>query len=253
MIKNILFLLLAFTTLSCDIIPRPTIIRTDSISNLYANGKYLEAKQGCEILLGYKQTRIFANELLGLMEMNEQNYEDARNYLEAAVKLNPNKAENHLFLGITHFKIKELSVAEKYLQTAASMDSTDYRPFFYLGRLQASSYRMEEAEQSYDKAIALTDKYPESKETVARVYEFRALLFKSMKRFRETIADYTSIIKLLPDDSHTYYLRGLIYFALGDPEKACQDYRMAAETGSKEAQSLMGTCYDARTYEERIM
>lgn len=257
MTQNILFLLLALTILACGRVPKNDQITTkaeeDSIFTLYAKGKNHEAKQACKKLLAQSNTDVFANQMLGMIELGLENYEDARKYLEIAIKLNPQNIQSHLSLGRTCLKLKDLSTAEKHLRFVAKADTLDYAPFLYLGQLQAGSHRMEEAEQSYNKAVVLVNKYTKNNILKAHVYRHQAMLFKDLKRYHEAIATYNTLIELVPEDGYYYYLRGLIYFALNQPSKACHDYRMAAIYGSKNAKSLLGTCFDDRIPETRIM
>ncbi|MCS6795722.1 MAG: tetratricopeptide repeat protein [Raineya sp.] len=71
-------------------------------------------------------------------------------------------------------------------------------------------------------------------EYLAKAYRFRGLAKFEKNNFDEAIEDFTTSLKY--DNSYlTLYNRANAYIRLGERDKACEDYRKAAERGLSEA------------------
>lgn len=73
--------------------------------------------------------------------------------------------------------------------------------------------------ENYEKAIKLAPNNPKG-------YEYRASLFKRNKKYKEAIADYTTLIRLLPKANY-YLQRANIYFDLANYQGAINDLSKA--------------------------
>ena len=55
--------------------------------------------------------------------------------------------------------------------------------------------------------------------------ERRAFAYKSLKKFKEAIDDYSKVIEKTPKDLEAYRRRATAYVQAGDSQKAASDYQ----------------------------
>ncbi|HLN53807.1 MAG TPA: tetratricopeptide repeat protein [Lentimicrobium sp.] len=105
--------------------------------------------------------------------------------------------------------------------------------YFYLGNYHDVRSEDDEALKNYDLAISRNKKY-------LLAYNNRAILLGKHGNLNEAIQDLTKAINLKPDYAEAWYNRGVAYYQMQQNEKACHDWRRAAELGFKEANIVMG-------------
>jgi tetratricopeptide (TPR) repeat protein len=123
---------------------------------------------------------------LALIE-EESNLQKARELLERAIQLDPNRGAAHGVLGRVCQKMKEPALAEQHYRRALEVDPTDYWATLYLANLLGTLKRNQEAEQVYKSAIQL-------RPDLAGSYEFFARFLVSIGK----IAEATEVRALIP-------------------------------------------------------
>ena len=63
-------------------------------------------------------------------------------------------------------------------------------------------------------------------------------LFRSLDR-KAALKNFDAAIKLDPNNSSAYYLRGLSFFRLGNKERTLKDIKFSANLGYEKAQNLL--------------
>jgi len=84
-----------------------------------------------------------------------------------------------------------------------------------------------------DKALQLLDSIIAANPEGVDAYSSRAFVNLKLTRYKQAIADFSTIIGLQPDDSAAYLSRGLVYDQLHDTGRAAEDYRHACSLGDK--------------------
>jgi len=123
---------------------------------------------------------------LALIE-EKSNLEKARELLERAIQLDPNRGAAHGVLGRICQKMKEPALAEQHYRRALEVDPTDYWATLYLANLLGTLKRNQEAEQVYKSAI-------EMRPDLASSYEFFARFLMSIDK----VAEATEVRALIP-------------------------------------------------------
>lgn len=78
-------------------------------------------------------------------------------------------------------------------------------------------------EQNYEAAITAFNEFLNEKGNHADALFFRALAFRKVGRFHESINDFTNMLTKLPDEASLYSERGVSYYHLKEYNKAVED------------------------------
>ena len=109
---------------------------------------------------------------------NKTNPRRARELLERAIQLDPNRASAHGLLGFIYQKMKEPNPAERHLRRALELDPKDYWASLYLATLLGTLKRNSEAEQAYRNATQM-------RPDLEVGFEFFARFLESIGKFAE--------------------------------------------------------------------
>ena len=99
--------------------------------------------------------------------------------------------------------------------------------------LRYSKY--EEAEETLTKAI----KYDKNN---YEAYYYRGCAKINSKKYKESIADLEKAVELKPDYADAYFNMGRVYFILHDDDKACENYKLAAQYGRPNLEDYLRRC-----------
>jgi tetratricopeptide (TPR) repeat protein len=153
---------------------------------------------------------------------------DAYNYLEKALKLDPNLTMAHASIGMAYFREGKVDEAHASLERAVAGDSKNYLAHYYYAFTllhanpdgpQAGSYSPEvitKIREHLQKAIALRPDFPES---------YNLLAFLSLitgQGVDESIASMKHLLSLSPGNQNHIYMLGQLYLRK-------EDYQMARE------------------------
>lgn len=103
----------------------------------------------------------------------------------------------------------------------------DYNKYLYYGRVFFHQGKYREAVNEYKKAEKI---HPGSKDAILN----QALLYKNMRLYRDSIAEYERLLKIKPD-SVIYKNLGEIYLLAGEPLDALNAFNTALKLGKKDA------------------
>ena len=78
----------------------------------------------------------------------------------------------------------------------------------------------------FDKAISLSY-LPINKERLVEAYELRGGAKRFLRRYLESISDYSKAIELDPKNSYLYFGRGMSYEYLNQNEEALKNFQMS--------------------------
>lgn len=120
------------------------------------------------------------------------------------------------------------------LLKAREKNNENYEIDFKLGECWAKKGDLKEAKKYFRFATGSDPNNPEAFYQLAGVYV-------ALKKYKNAIDVYEKVISLEPKSGNAYLNRGTCYARERDMEKACEDWKKAAELGSQEAETLVAS------------
>ncbi|BEI87724.1 uncharacterized protein CcaverHIS019_0104420 [Cutaneotrichosporon cavernicola] len=133
----------------------------------------------------------------------------------------------YLFIGMSYLQLSLSDLAEEYLATAASYDSTD--PLL-LNELGVAAYNREDylsAIEYFEAALGGAAKMQGSSEPWAATHNNMGHALRNLGRYDEAKKHYATAIRLNPTDATAYASQGMISQFLGDVRGAIKLYHQA--------------------------
>lgn len=136
---------------------------------------------------------------------------------QSAVELNPEYFDAYMQLGIL-MSVAKNPLAVEYFNTALKIEPKSIEALYGMGKFLQNAGEYENALKAYDKLLALS---PENQDAV---FNTGAIYFEQ-KKYDLAIKKFESIIQRDENFFRGYYGRGRCYEALGEKQKAIDDYR----------------------------
>ena len=95
--------------------------------------------------------------------------------------------------------------------------------------------KFDEAEETLTKAIRY-DKHN------FEAYYYRGCAKVNAKKYQEAIADFEKAIELKPDYADAYFNLGRTYYLMNNEDKACENYKLAAQYGRANLDDYLKRC-----------
>lgn len=238
---------------------------------LHKKGRLAEAKAAYRQLLQIAPDQFIALHMLGVLESDAGNYQQAEILLSRAVAMDARSAEAHMSLGVALNGLKRHDAARESYRTALALRPNYALALSNLGNASAALGRYQEARESYDRALAIDRNlaeahngrgsalcrlrnYDEALASLNRALAIRpddaaalanrAVALRELQRFDEAMADCNRAIALAPDDANGWLCRANILLqtqkiaqALPDCERA-----LAIAPDSDQAHLVLGLC-----------
>ncbi len=137
----------------------------------FSHGHPQDAIEQYEIVLRNSSdpaVRAAAFDNLGLTYIQLRNYDLAKKNLDAALKLNPDKPETHLDMGLFLQKTGDLPEAIRQYSRAVAVQPSDVG-YLLLERALEQSGRFGESQAAYRKAVSLSPNLPEARQNVEQL------------------------------------------------------------------------------------
>jgi len=99
-----------------------------------------------------------------------------------------------------------------------------FNEFVELGKLFSDCTAYLIALEYFDKAISLSY-LPINKERLVEAYELRGGTKRFLRRYLESISDFSKAIELDPKNSYLYFFRGMSYESLNQNEEALKNFK----------------------------
>ncbi|MEY9753574.1 O-linked N-acetylglucosamine transferase, SPINDLY family protein [Bradyrhizobium yuanmingense] len=238
---------------------------------LHKKGRLPGAKAAYRQLLQIAPNQFIALHMLGALESDAGNYQQAESLLSRAVVVDPRSAEAHMSLGVALNGLKRHNDARESYRKALALRPNYALALSNLGNASAALDRYQEALDSYDRALAVDANLAEAhngrgstlchlrnydkalaslnralaiKPDYAAALANRAVALRELQRFDEAMADCNRAIALAPDDVNGWLWRANVLLqtrqvaqALSDCEKA-----LAIAPDSDQAHLVLGLC-----------
>lgn len=137
-----------------------------------------------------------------------KDYDRGYEIFSEAVKLTPEDAQSHYYLGRYQLVLKKKKNALKHLKKAVALDPDDTDFNFWLGVAYGENGHPKSERKSYEKTLAL-----EKDHLQARIYLGHSQL--KSKQYTTALASYEKVLRIWPQSPSSLYNRALIFNILG--------------------------------------
>ncbi len=206
-----------------------------SIISLIDKGEYTEAKY----LLDELDTSYYHNELyydlIGVLEMKSEDYENAILHFDMAIELDPNFVIPYHNRAVAYKKLGDYEKAENDFTNALTLNDNIAKIYFSKANLMSKKGDKESAKYYYNQALQRADYYPQAVSNYA-------VLLKSIGDYTDALVEMDRAIHKNPSQTTHYYVRAGIHFTHGNYNNAIDDFEKYLEyhTEDKEAMFFMG-------------
>jgi predicted O-linked N-acetylglucosamine transferase (SPINDLY family) len=238
---------------------------------LHKAGLLNEAQAAYRQLLGLAPDQFVALHMLGVLESQAKNYQQAESLLSRAVAVDPRSAEAHMSRGVALNGLQRHDEARECYQKAIALRPNYAVALSNLGNVCLALDLHHEGLESFDKALAIDGNladahngrgwalcslrdYGEAIASLNRALSIqpnhvsaltnRGAAWLELLRFDDATTDYNRVIALAPDNANGWYGRATVLVrnkgiadALPDCEKA-----LAINPGFFQAHILLGQC-----------
>lgn len=150
---------------------------------------------------------------LGVQALKSGQYDSAVDYFRRAIKVDPEKAEFYLLLGITYKELKGLEEAIPYFQQAHSLDPDNPEACYQLGLAYSLLARFAEAIALQLRATAIRPEHAEAHNNLGYCYLSTGQAEAALHAFRQAIT-------AKPHYARAHFNLALACMAIGDLEQA---------------------------------
>ena len=130
------------------------------------------------------------------------------------------------------YDLNDIDGAIVDLLKAREKNNNSYEISFKLGECWAKKGDLKEAKKYFRFATGDDPSNPQAFYQLAGVNV-------ALKKYKNAIDIYNEVIDLEPKSGNAYLNRGMCHARERDIEKACEDWKKAAELGSQEAETLV--------------
>lgn len=172
----------------------------------------------------------------------KNNYRQAIDQLNWAIKADPNSAEAYCKRGKAYFLLEEIDDSVRDLDRAIKLKPTLAEAHFERARVFGEVGQVAIALKQSDKAIALA-----GKATPYTWYQDRAAWFMQQGEIASALLAYDKALLINPSDSWLHYFRAAAYFKVARYKDALMDLSKicSADTGVlARVLDLRASCYD---------
>jgi tetratricopeptide (TPR) repeat protein len=183
----------------------------EQLANIYRLQKRFPQALGQineNIALGFYNFGTYQN--LGVIYLDMQNEEKAKEAWEKGLSLNPNAAGIHYNLGVQYLRKKDLAKAKEHLQKAIQLAPDLYSAHFGLGSVLEEEGDTAGAIQAYEKSARLQPKFVDA--------HYRLGILYAQKSDSRAIRELTITIRLAPDFPEAHISLAVIYAAMQPPQ-----------------------------------
>ncbi len=182
-------------------------------------GKHAEGLKQVDIVLRADVFNPEAYFLKGMLYKDMKDTAKAISSFQTALNVAPDFKDAVVQLAVIYSQRKD-SIALRYLEKAAKIDSSDVFPIFAKGVYYQENHNDALAKEAYRKCI-LKDRH------YADAYFNLGIIYMSEDSLEKAFRAYDMVTKTDPRNSTAYYDRGVCYEAMDSLKQAVTDYRHA--------------------------
>ena len=155
-------------------------------------------------------------------EFNKNNFQVAIELINQSLKIFPDQVDYLIILGLSHYALNHLKLAQSSFLKALSIDKTNAGIYFNLGLVSFAEKKYDDACIYFSQSTQLQADFPESCFYLARSY-------KMLKKTDQAIHYYQKTISIKPDFSHAYLNLAILYHDIDENQLALDYCVKAAE------------------------
>jgi len=160
--------------------------------------------------------------LTGLLAMNDQKFDTAKEFISRAIASAPDVAVFHASLGMAHAGLGDYAGAVEAFSRALQLDPENIEATFHLGNLYKNHGKFAEAEACYRKVLRQAPNHVAALNNLGNIY-------KDTGKFEQAIACYEKAIACDPSVADLYVNMGNAYKDMMMPQEAINFYQKAIE------------------------
>lgn len=94
----------------------------------------------------------------------------------------------------------------------------------------------------YEKAEEILTKAIQYDKNNFEAYYYRGCAMVNAMRYNDALADFHKAVEIKPDYADAYFNLGRTYFLMNDQDKACENYKLAAQYGRPNLDDYLKRC-----------
>lgn len=240
---------------------------------LHKQGLLSDARAGYRQVLQLAPNQFIALHMLGSLESDAKNYQEAEILLSRAVAVDPQSADAHMSRGIALNKLRRHDEARESYRKALALRPNYAVALSNLGNASVT-LDLHQALECYDKALAIDGNLAEAhngrgwvlcrlrnyddaiaslnralsiKPNYASALANRAIALQELLRFDEAMADCDRAIALAPDEMNGWLGRACVWLQIPQIAEALHDSEraIALDPDAAQAHLVRGICLSA--------
>jgi len=194
----------------------------ENLINLHTSGKLDDAKKKIVSYIKKFPKAFTLYNILGAIFADENKLEEAVNYHQKAIKINPSYAEGYNNLAIALQKLKRLDEAINNYKIALRLKPNFTQVYNNLATALKYLNKFDEALINCKKAIDLRPDFADAHNNLGTI-------LKDLNRMEESCECFNKAIKLKTNYAEAYYNLGIVLKKLGKIEESIENYQKAAK------------------------
>ena len=154
-------------------------------------------------------------------------YNQAIEYYQKVLQLNPNLAEAYYNLGLAYGSLGQYQKAIEYFQKSIQLDPNLAEAYYFLGNAYVRLGQYQQAIEYYQKSLQLNP-------NDASAYNNLGLAYRKIGQYQKAIEYCQKALQLDPNFAKAYYNLGVAYLNLGQYQKAKENLLKAKELFQKQ-------------------
>ena len=181
--------------------------------NFQQLGEFEKAKECYFLVLNDDKKNQFALNLLGVISIEQQQYQQAVTYLEEALTINDTDPDTYNNLGLALTELKDLLKAKKNFESSLKLNSNQPSVLNNLGNIFASLNDHDNACKYFDAALHIDNRYLDCLNNLS-------LSLKALGQIDKALKVLEHAIKVDPQNSTSFNNQGEMLNKKGDYENA---------------------------------
>lgn len=203
-------------------------------SKLHQKGDLLKAKSLYEEVIKLQPINFDANHLLGVIALQEKNFQHAIDLINNSIKIN-NKVESaYKNLGAAYIELKNYKMAANAFSAALELNSKDSQIFYNLGCVYQFTDQYDTALEYYNKSIEINPNNNFS-------YFNKAAIYQAIDEYEDALNEYKISINKNLNIVDSLYNSGLIFQKQNNRKEAIKYYKRVLEINPRHTEALNNT------------
>lgn len=181
----------------------------------------------------------------GVKLFQQNNLTEAEKLFRQILTENPHHADSMHMMAAIGYEVQRYDMAEELMGIAIGEKADNPEFYFTLGNIQAKRARMENALQSYSKALEYNAKHYGALKNIARICLDQGAHFRNANMYEAAIHHLKRALEIKPDEDDFSFL-GYIYFQLGRHQDAIDNGKRQIKYFPRSAKAYdnVAVCYD---------